>query len=228
MVLDAVFLGMNDAGKEVYEWLNRREDIEIKALLTEKEQLGLIKDLEPEIVISSGFEHKVPEDIIEVPERGIINLHPSYLPYNKGAHPYVWPIIEGTPAGVSIHKMNQHRDEGPILAKRKVNVRLEDTAKDLYERLEQEQAQLFKDTWTKIKNNELEEENQDPSDGTLHYRKDFDEASRLDPTQTVQIGNFLDRLRGLTYPPHNTVYFERDGKRYYIEIDIEVKDVQRD
>ncbi|MFB6158138.1 MAG: formyltransferase family protein [Candidatus Nanohalobium sp.] len=58
--------------------------------------------MEPEIVIASGFEYKVPEEIIVVPEKGIVNLHPSFLPYNRGAHPYIWPIVEDTPAGVSI------------------------------------------------------------------------------------------------------------------------------
>lgn len=225
--LTGIFLGANDAGEQVYEWLNDREDIEIKALLTEKHQLELIKDIEPDIVISSGFQHKVPKEILETPEKGIINLHPSYLPYNKGAHPYVWPIIEGTPAGVSIHKMNKHMDEGPILAKRKVEVTLEDTGKDLYERLQDAQVQLFKDKWEEIKKGNIEETQQDPSDGTLHYKNDFDEAARIDPTETVVTGNLLDKLRALTFPPHKTAYFERNGKRYYLELKITEENIEK-
>ena len=228
MTIEGVFLGINDTGEEIYEWLNNREDIEIKALLTEKHQLELIKDIEPDIAISSGFKHKVPEEILEIPEKGIINLHPSYLPYNKGAHPYVWPIIEGTPAGVSIHKMNKHMDEGPVLAKRKVEVKLEDTGKDLYERLQRQQAALFKENWEEIKQEEIEENQQNPSDGTLHYRDDFDDAARIDPSETVVAGNFLDRLRALTFPPHNTAYFDRDGRRYYVSVDIEPVDIEKE
>jgi len=94
------FSWMNDAGQKIYEWLNQRQDVEVMALLTEKNQLSIIKQTTgADIVISSGFEHKVPKEIIEVPENGIINLHPSYLPYNRGSHPHIWSLIEGTPAG---------------------------------------------------------------------------------------------------------------------------------
>jgi len=105
--------------RKIYEWLNQRQDVEVMALLTEKNQLSIIKQLEPDIVISSGFEHKVPKEIIEVPENGIINLHPSYLPYNRGSHPHIWSLIEGTPAGVSLHYMVESIDEGPIIDKKR-------------------------------------------------------------------------------------------------------------
>ena len=81
--MEAVFLGLNDAGEQIYNWLNQRKDVDVKALLTEKDQLDLIEALQPEIVISAGFEHKVPEDIIEVPDKGVVNVHPSFLPYLK-------------------------------------------------------------------------------------------------------------------------------------------------
>ena len=217
--MEAVFLGMNDAGEEVYEWLNQRDDVEVLALLTEKEQLSLIEELEPEIVISSGFEHKVPEEIIEVPEKGIVNLHPSYLPYNRGSHPYLRPLVDGTPAGVSVHYMVEEIDEGPIIDKRNVEVRPDDTAKTLRDRLMQEQVELFMDNWRKIRDG-AEGSEQRKNDGKTHYRKELDEFSRLELNEEKTFGEVIDKLRALTYPPHRLAYFERNGERFFIDVDI--------
>lgn len=224
MVLEAVFLGMNDAGEEIYDWLNSRDDVEIRALLTEKQQLSLIEELEPDIVISSGFEHKVPEDIIEVPEQGIINLHPSYLPYNRGSHPHIWSLVEGTPAGVSIHYMVEEIDEGPIIDKKEVRVETQDTARTLYDRLSHEMIELFKKNWPDIVNEEVETEEQDLNEGTTHYERELADLCELKMGEKVKVGDFIEKLRALTYPPYKTAYFEKYGKKYYVELDITPED----
>lgn len=222
--MEAVFLGTNDAGEEIYDWLNQREDVEVKALLTEKEQLSVVKELEPEIVISSGFEHKVPKEIIDIPEKGIINLHPSYLPYNRGSHPHIWSLIEGTPAGVTLHYMSEEIDEGPIIDKKEVRVEPQDTARSLYDRLTCEMVELFKQNWPKITDGEIEPEEQDLSKGNVHYQRELDDICELKTGEEVKVGDFIERLRALTYPPYRTAYFERYGKKYYIEIDITSED----
>jgi methionyl-tRNA formyltransferase len=217
--MDAVFLGLNEAGEKAYNWLNQREDVEVKALLTEEDQLSLIKELQPELVIASGFEHKVPEDIIEVPEKGIVNLHPSFLPYNRGSHPYIWPIIEGTPAGVSIHYMNAEIDEGPVIDKREVPVRPEDTAENLYSRLQEEQFLLFTENWGRIKQGAKARE-QDLDRGQTHREKDLEKISELDLGEETVVGDLLNRLRALSFPPKQTAYFVRNGKKYYVNVEI--------
>lgn len=216
MVLEAVFLGMNDAGEQIYDWLNNREDVRVRAILTEKEQLELIKDIEPDIVFSSGFEHKVPKEIIEVPEQGIINMHPSFLPYNRGAHPYIWPIVEDTPAGVSIHYMTEEIDEGPVIDRKEVRVLPDDTGKDLYTRLQEEQVELFKENWGNMVDDPDASE-QDLNGGTHHYRKDLDSIREIDMDRH---GEFIDRLRALTHPPYQNAYFERNNTKYFVDIKI--------
>ena len=218
-MIQAIFLGTNPAGEKVYDWLNRRDDVEVLALLTEKEQLSLIRDIEPDIVIASGFEHKVPGDIIEVPEKGLVNLHPSFLPYNRGAHPYIWPIVEDTPAGVSVHYMNEEIDEGPVIDRREVEIRPDDTAESLYERLQEEQFQHFKENWEEAKEG-IEGRQQKLERGSVRYRDDLDELCELDLGEETKVGDFIDRLRALSFSDHDTAYFERNGKRYYVDIEI--------
>ncbi|WEL24013.1 methionyl-tRNA formyltransferase [Candidatus Nanohalovita haloferacivicina] len=217
--MEAVFLGINDAGEQIYNWLNQQEDVEVKALLTEKDQLGLIKELEPEIVISAGFEHKVPEEIIEIPEKGVVNVHPSLLPYNRGSYPYMWPLLDGTPAGVSIHYMAEGIDEGPIIDQMEVPVKPEDTAKDLYERLKSESVLLFKEAWPEIKKG-VKGRSQDLSTGQTHYRNELDDVAEIDLDEKVRAGDLIDRLRALSFPPHENGFFEVNGQKYFVEIDI--------
>jgi len=222
--MEAIFLGMNDAGQKIYEWLNQRQDVEVMALLTEKNQLSIIKQLEPDIVISSGFEHKVPKEIIEVPENGIINLHPSYLPYNRGSHPHIWSLIEGTPAGVSLHYMVESIDEGPIIDKKEVRVEPQDTARTLYDRLTRQMVELFKNNWQDIVDNNIEAQDQNLDEGTTHYLRELEDLCELKMGENIKIGDFLERLRALSYPPYRTAYFERYGRKYYVEINITPED----
>lgn len=217
--MEVVFLGMNDAGEEVYEWLNERDDVEVLALLTERSQLSLIRELEPEIVISSGFEHKVPGEIIKIPEKGIVNLHPSYLPYNRGSHPYIWPLVDETPAGVSVHFMTEEIDEGPVIDKAKVEASPDDTSRSLRDRLMEKQAELFKENWGRIRDGPKSNEQMENA-GTTHYRKELDEFSRLDLREEKKVEDVIDKLRALSYPEGGLAYFERDGERFYVDIDI--------
>jgi methionyl-tRNA formyltransferase len=217
--MKTVFLGMNDAGKDVLEWLRNNEEVDVEAVITDREGLEKIRDLEPEMVVSSGYEHIVPEDIIEIPERGIVNLHPSYLPYNRGAHPYIWPIVDDTPAGVSIHFMNENLDEGPLIARREVEVRPDDTAYSLRERLMDEQFELFKDNWGKIREGECTE--QRPELGNVHRSEELDELAELDLEEEKEVEEVIDILRALTYDGEGLARLERDGKEYTVEVSIE-------
>lgn len=216
--MDVLFLGMNPTGEEVLDWLRQKDGVDVRAVIEEKEGLEKIRDLRPELVVSSGYEHIVPKDIIEVPERGIVNLHPSYLPYNRGAHPYIWPLIEDTPAGVSVHYMNESIDEGPLIARREVEKRPDDDAGSLRERLMDEQAELFKDNWEKILRGESCE--QDLEKGNVHRKADLDEISRLDLDEEMSLREAIDLLRGLTFEESKLAFFEEEG-RYSVGVDID-------
>jgi len=217
--MDLIFLGMNEAGKEVLDWLKERDEVNIVEVVEEKDDFEVIENERPELVLSSGFEHKVPKEIINIPEKGIVNLHPSYLPYNRGAHPYIWPLIDGTPAGVSVHYMNKEIDEGPIIARKKVDKNPEDDSKTLRDRLMEAQFELFKENWGEIKNG-ADAWEQDKNNGTTHRKKELDEISQLDLEASEKIGDLINRLKALSYTDEGLAYFEKDGERYFINLDI--------
>ncbi len=218
--VEVVFLGINDAGMRVYEWLCDRDDVFVHSLLTTKEQLRVIREREPDYVVSCGYRHIVPEEILDIPSEGCLNLHSSYLPYNRGANPNVWSIVDDTPAGVTIHWMDSGIDTGDIIARERVSIEFSDTGKDLYERLEDAQVELFQEVWPKILSGELAELSQSEEAGTSHQASEFDELCQLDPDEEFRVKDFLNRLRALTYPPYDNAEIEIDGETYYVEIDI--------
>lgn len=85
--------------------------------------------------LSCGYRHKLKAEEWECFPDGILNLHTGYLPWNRGAYPNVWPILDGSPAGVTLHRVDAGWDTGPILAQRTVTVEPWDTAGTLYDKL---------------------------------------------------------------------------------------------
>lgn len=219
--VEIVFLGVNDAGMRVYEWLCDRDGVFVHSLLTTEEQLRTIEDVKPDYVVSCGYRHIVPESILNVPGEGYLNLHPAFLPFNRGANPNVWSIVEGTPAGVTLHYMDEGVDTGEIVAQKKVEKRFSDTGKSLQKRLDDAQVDLFKRAWPELIAGNLDGERQKENAGTYHRTDEFSELCQLDPNEEVQVKDLLDQLRALTYPPYDNAKIEVDGDTYYVEVDIE-------
>ena len=218
--MDVVFLGVNDIGMRIYEWLCRRDGVSVEALLTERQQLELVGTIDPDVIVSVGFDHLVPPEILNIPDRGAINIHPSLLPYNRGKSPNVWPIVEGTPAGVTLHYMEQEFDTCDIIAQREVEADFSDSGKDLHRRLEEEQYVLFTSVWPEIEVDEIETTQQDTDVGTYHSKEDFLELCELDPEKKLKTKELLDRLRALTFPPFDNAYIQIDGETFYVDVDI--------
>ena len=97
-----------------------------------------------DLVISFGYRHILSKSIIDKSKAPIINLHISYLPWNKGAHPNFWSFFDCTPSGVSIHIIDEGIDTGPIIYQKYVNFSDEETTfSKTYKRLINEIEKLF-------------------------------------------------------------------------------------
>lgn len=223
-MVELVFLGINNLGERVYDFLVDRDDADVLALLTEPDQLSVVERLEPDLLISAGFRHIVPAHVLEVPDRGAVNLHNSYLPYNRGANANVWPLVTDTPAGVSLHYMTEDVDAGPVIDRRRVPVEPDDDARDVYERQDEAQFEQFTELWPAIRDDEAPRVDVDMEQGEYHYKQDFVDLWELDLEERRPVGHVIDHLRALTFPPHKNAFFDRDGQRYYVEIRITPED----
>ena len=97
-----------------------------------------------DLIICFGYRHIIKKEQICKSSAPIINLHVSYLPWNKGAHPNFWSHYDCTPSGVTIHEIDSGIDTGNIIYQRYVNFKdNEDTFALTYKRLIFEIEDLF-------------------------------------------------------------------------------------
>lgn len=112
-----------------------------------EDNIARLKDLEPDLIVVVAYGQILKKKLIELPEKGCINLHTSLLPEYRGAAPVQRAIIDGCMrTGVTTMYMNQRMDAGDIIDQKKVEIMPEDTASDLMERLSLHGADLLKKT----------------------------------------------------------------------------------
>ncbi|MBD9699113.1 hypothetical protein IGS67_06345 [Flavimobilis sp. GY10621] len=71
------------------------------------------------------------------------NLHRGFLPFNRGRQPHRWPLIDGSPCGVTLHVMETGEETGPVICHTRVEVRATDDAATLYRRLDDAAVGMF-------------------------------------------------------------------------------------
>lgn len=130
-------------------------------------------------LVSYGYRHRVPADVLRDVPIGAINLHPSLLPWNRGAHPLLWSVLEETPCGVTIHAMDAMIDTGVILAHAPVTLGEEDTFRTGYAKCHRALTALFAATWPKLR--ETFSGEAQVGMGTQHSVRDYDRVAHLLP-----------------------------------------------
>jgi methionyl-tRNA formyltransferase len=95
-----------------------------------------LRRLAPDLIVVAAYGKILPPAILDLPERGCINVHASLLPRHRGAAPVAWAILAGdTVTGVTVMAMNEEMDAGGILLQRETPIGPTETAGDLSERL---------------------------------------------------------------------------------------------
>jgi methionyl-tRNA formyltransferase len=83
----------------------------------------LLRSLEPDLALCTGFPWKIPADALAVPKHGVVNGHPSLLPRYRGPTPVAWAIRNGeSEIGFTFHYMDAELDTGNVLAQARVRL----------------------------------------------------------------------------------------------------------
>ncbi len=110
----------------------------------DKKLTSKMSKMKPDIGILASFGKILPKEILKIPKHGILNIHPSLLPKYRGPTPVPTAILNGDQeTGVTIIKMDEKMDHGPILSQFKVEIRPDDTAETLLKRLFTAGAQVL-------------------------------------------------------------------------------------
>lgn len=190
--------------------------------LREPDTLARIAALKPDLGICVLYGYIFRPELLRLFRRGVVNLHPSLLPWNRGAFPNVWSLAEETPAGVTLHWIDEGVDTGDIIAQREVPVEPVDTGATLYRKLEAAGLRLLAETWTSIREGSAPRHPQEPGVGTYHRTVDISGIDRIELDAPTTAREVLNRLRALTFRPYESAWFRAaNGRRVYARVDLE-------
>jgi methionyl-tRNA formyltransferase len=144
------------------------------------EFLARLREIQPDISVVVAYGHILPREAIELPRRGTINIHASLLPALRGAGPIQAAIREGLAhTGVTIMRMAQKLDAGPIILQLLTPVNDDETYGELALRLSELGATALIESLALMELGQAREEQQDDSEAT--YAPKVDRAStRID------------------------------------------------
>ena len=111
------------------------------------EALELLRSLAPELTVVAAYGQLLPDDILNVPLLGSVNVHSSLLPRYRVAAPINWAILNGeTETGVTIMYMARALDAGDIILQKSTPIGAEEDAQSLTERLAELGAEALSET----------------------------------------------------------------------------------
>lgn len=157
--------------------------------------LEQIRALAPELIVVAAYGRILPQDILDCPPKGCINVHSSLLPRYRGAAPINWAILNGDgETGVTIMHMAATLDAGDIIAQAYAPIGPDETAPELTARLAELGGALLAETVARIEAGTAERIPQEEEQATLAPMLGK-ELSPLDFSRSAQA--LHDQVRGL-------------------------------
>ena len=182
------------------------------------ENILKMKALNLDYIFGIHFPYIISSEVLHLSRVGFLNLHPAFLPYNKGWHTPSWAILEGEPYGATLHFMSEALDEGDIILQREMEVKPYDTANTLYARTLKLEFEIFKAAFPDLLTLNPKRFVQTDT-GTSHLKKDLSTVQKLDLNARHTVQEVIDKLRALTTNNQNeSAYFEFEGKKIGINI----------
>jgi methionyl-tRNA formyltransferase len=162
----------------------------------------------PDLIVVAAYGHILPKSILDIPRFGCINVHASLLPKYRGAAPINWAVARGeTATGITIMRMDEGMDTGPMLHVREMPIGKEDTAETMFSKLSILGAEALREALRKLREGTLDETPQDAALATYApmLKK---EHGRIDWSRPA--GEIRNLVRGMT--PWPTAFALHAGK----------------
>lgn len=140
----------------------------IQPLIRQKNQFSefyqKLKDYKPRLFLVNSYSQILSKELLDIPEIGCFNVHAGILPEYRGTNIINWVLINGEKeTGVTLHKMTEVIDGGPILLLKKLKIDFEDTANSLREKLKILAQQVIEESIPLFEKSNIELRQQDES-----------------------------------------------------------------
>ncbi|HEV2202341.1 MAG TPA: methionyl-tRNA formyltransferase [Bryobacteraceae bacterium] len=174
------------------------------------EIIDQIRLSEPEAIVVVGYGQIIPKSILEIPPKGILNVHASLLPKYRGAAPIQWAVARGeTRTGVTTMRIDEGLDTGDMLLQWETDIGPEETAPELGARLARAGADLLVQTLAELPR--IKPQRQDDAQATYApiLKKEDGRIDWRSPAREI-----LNRMRG--FDPWPGAYTSLRGQRLQI------------
>lgn len=169
-----------------------------------------IRALRPDFIFSFYYRNLLSAQVLDCAARGAYNLHGSLLPRYRGRAPANWVLVNGErETGVTLHRMVERPDAGPIAAQRSVPIAPDDTALTLHGKLREAAAGLLADCLPALARGRLVERPQDDSRATYFGRRTAADGE-LDWSRTAT--ELANLVRAVTQPYPGAFAWHGDRK----------------
>lgn len=156
---------------------------------------ALLRELAPDCLVVVAYGRILPQEILDVPPRGCVNIHGSLLPRYRGAAPIQWSVIRGeTVTGVTSMFMDAGMDTGDIIDTLTTPIGENETAGELFERLAPLGARLLSTTLAAIADGTVTRRPQNGAEATMAPMLEK-AMGRLDLTRPAQ--ELHNQVRGM-------------------------------
>jgi methionyl-tRNA formyltransferase len=183
-----------------------------KSLKDNNEEYESFKKIEADLVVVVAYGQIIPKEFLNLSKKGFINIHASILPRWRGAAPIQRSIMNlDKETGVSIMKIAEKLDTGPVCNTYKINLENDLNAKDIEEKLSLLAAEKILDNIDDILDDKATFIEQDHSKATYASKIQKSEGE-IDWTESAQ--NIIGKINGL-YPTPGA-FFIYNGERYKI------------
>lgn len=135
----------NECALELFDWVRAQGNETV--IVRDRVEAEWVEEESFDLAVSYTYQHIVGQRIIDALGGNIVNLHTSYLPFDRGSSPNLFNILEGSPRGVSIHYMDAGLDSGDVIAQKLVALEEGATLRSSYEQLDREMKGLFREVF---------------------------------------------------------------------------------
>lgn len=176
--------------------------------IRDKKELEQVLALKPDLVVTAAFGQILPNELLEAPQFGCINVHASLLPELRGGAPIHYSILQGKKkTGITIMYMVEKLDAGDILTQAEVTIEERDHVGTLHDKLSAAGADLLAETLPALLEGKLTPRKQDNEKATFASNIKR-EQEKIDWTKSGQ--EIYDHIRGLH--PWPVAYTHMNGQ----------------
>ena len=183
-----------------------------QSLKNNNEEESYLSELKPDIILVVSYGKIIPKNLLNIPKYGFLNIHASLLPKWRGAAPIQRSIMNhDTETGISIMKINENLDEGPVCNQYSINISEKMNSEELSEKLSLIASEKILDILDNIFEGGIEFKDQDHSKAT--YAKKIQKIEgKLDWNENAE--KIIGKINGLY--PYPGAFFLFNGERYKI------------